>query len=126
MNEEHGGAEYSLRSDVTSFAPLESTTWTFEVVGPHGRPRSYRIQHERELHLIIVRDDLSTFSHLHPMRRDDGTWTVEVSFPSPGPYMVFADIAPEDAPAMTLKLPIKVEGEWAPEPLPSISKQSQT
>ncbi len=60
------------------------------------------------------------------MRRDDGTWTVELSFPSPGPYTVFADIAPEDAPAMTLKLPLKVEGEWAPEPLPSIPKQSQT
>ncbi len=126
MGEEHGETDYSLGADVTSFVPRESTTWTFEVLGPHGRPRSYRIQHERELHLIIVRDDLSTFSHLHPTRRDDGTWTVEVWFPAPGPYTAFADVAPEGAPAMTLKLPLKIEGDWEQEPLPPISQQSET
>lgn len=125
MSEEHGGKAYSLRADVTSFAPRKNVTWIFEVLGPHGRPRSYRTQHERELHLIIVRDDLSTFSHLHPTRRDDGTWTVELLFPSPGSYTAFADVAPDDAPAMTLKLPLKVEGEWEREPVPPLSKQSE-
>ena len=96
------------------------------MLGPHGRPGSYRLQHERELHLIIVRDDLWTFSHLHPTRRDDGRWTVDLSFPSPGPYTAFADVAPEDAPATTLKLPLKVEGDWEPQPPPAVTTHSAT
>ena len=126
MSKEQIAADYRLRADVTSFVPEKRTTWTFEVLGPHGRPGSYRDQHERELHLIIVRDDLSTFSHLHPTRLDDGTWSVEVSFPSPGPYTAFADVAPEDAPAMTLRLPLEVEGDWEPQPSPAVSNRSTT
>lgn len=126
MSENHIAAGYSLRADVTSFAPGTDTSWTFEVVGPTGRPSSYRMQHERELHLIIVRNDLLTFSHLHPTRRDDGMWTVQLSLPSPGRYTAFADLAPDDAPPMTLKIPLEAEGEWNPEPLPPPSKESAT
>ncbi|MDP8957345.1 MAG: hypothetical protein M3N24_10390 [Actinomycetota bacterium] len=125
MDQHHTATGYSLRADVTSFGPGQTIAWTFDIVGPNGRPRSYRIQHERELHLIIVRDDLSTFSHLHPTRRDDGMWTVDLSFASPGSYTAFADVAPDDAPAMTLRIPLKVEGEWEPQPLPRVSNQSE-
>ena len=104
-------AGYSLRARDWSFTPDEETTWSFDVVGPGGRPRSYRVQHERELHLIVVRDDLSTFSHLHPQRGQNGTWTVQLSLPVAGSYTAFVDVAPDDAEAMTLRFPLTADGE---------------
>jgi hypothetical protein len=126
MGQDQVASGYSLRADVMSFVPHQRATWTFEVLGPNGRPRSYRVQHERELHLIIVRNDIATFSHLHPSRGDDGRWTVDLSFSLPGSYTAFADIAPEDASPITLKLGLEVEGEWEPQPLPAVSKESTT
>lgn len=101
---------YSLKAQQTLFAPNEETMWEFEVVGPQGRPTSYRVQHERELHLIVVRDDLSTFAHLHPTRDERGTWSIDLSFPKPGSYTAFADVAPDDAEPTTLRLPLLAEG----------------
>jgi hypothetical protein len=69
------------------------------------------MQHEREVHLIVVRDDLTTFSHLHPMRQDDGSWAVDLELPVPGRYTAFADVAPDEAPATTLRLALSAEGE---------------
>ena len=115
---------YELIAEETSFQPGVSVPWRFEVVGPHGRPSSYRIQHERELHLIVVREDLTTFSHLHPERNDDGSWSVDLELPLPGRYVAFADVAPEDDPATTLRLPLVAEGEWSPSGPGEVSKET--
>jgi hypothetical protein len=104
-------APYRLKAQQTSFVPNEETQWVFEVVGPQGHPTSYRMQHERELHLIVVRDDLSTFAHLHPTRNERGTWGIDLSLPKPGSYTAFADIAPDDEEPMTLRLPLQAEGD---------------
>jgi hypothetical protein len=109
------GSNYALKADRTTFDAAEEITWEFEVVGDRGRPSSYRMQHERELHLIVVRDDLSSFLHLHPTRTEQGTWTVDLSLSTPGPHTAFADIAPDDADPMTLRLPILVEGDVSPD-----------
>jgi hypothetical protein len=102
---------YSLSARKQSFVPDERVQWDFEVVGPQGHPAAYRMQHERELHLIIVRDDLSTFAHLHPTRQESGMWTINLSLHKAGAYTAFADIAPDDEDAMTLRLPLEVEGD---------------
>lgn len=107
---------YSLEAQKTSFKPNEQVRWDFEFVGPRGHPTAYRMQHERELHLIVVRDDLSTFAHLHPTRhtrQESGMWTIDLSFPKAGTYTAFADVAPENEEAMTLRLPLEVEGDPA-------------
>ena len=116
MNGDHGGASegYALRSEQTSFVPGETTAWTFEVDGPDGPPASFQIQHEKELHLIVVRDDLSTFTHVHPTRREDGAWTVSLSLPKAGPYAAFADVSPDDAGPMTLRMGLEATGEAPP------------
>ena len=39
----------------------------FTVIGPDGQPvTAYDEQHERDLHLIVVRRDLTGFQHVHP------------------------------------------------------------
>lgn len=112
---EHTTTTYQLRSEKTTFKPDVPEEWSFQVLGPQGPPKSYRMQHERRLHLIIVRDDLSTFSHLHPTLGDDLTWTVDLSLPTPGPYKAFADVAPDDAEPTTLRLDLQAEGDPTPE-----------
>ena len=47
--DEGGNGSYAIAAETTTFAPGKPISWTFEILGPSGRPRSYRMQHEREL-----------------------------------------------------------------------------
>ena len=52
--------------------PRRSTT--------RGEPvRDYDVEHERRMHLIVVRRDLTGFQHLHPELRADGTWVAPIT-----------------------------------------------
>jgi hypothetical protein len=95
------GGTYTLAVENDQFDPRAPAEFRFKVLDPDGQAvTAYRRLHERELHLILVRRDLATFSHLHPARAADGTWHVELTLPSPGPYRAFADLAPRDGPDM--------------------------
>jgi len=77
--------------------------------------------HERQLHLILVRRDLTGYQHVHPHLAADGTWSLPVTFPAAGTYRAFADFAPEGAGPLTLGVDVDVPGAYAPEPLPEES-----
>jgi Cu+-exporting ATPase len=48
--------------------------------------------HQVWMHLIITRDDLGTFAHIHPEPTDAaGTYTVEAIFPTPGTYTLHTE-----------------------------------
>jgi hypothetical protein len=49
--------------------------------------------HEAKVHLIVVRDGLDRFAHLHPEADAAGNLTVTYSFPVGGTYRLFADYA---------------------------------
>ena len=54
----------------------------FTVTGPDGSPETdYVRTHTKELHLIVVRRDLSSFQHVHPVRAADGSWSVPLDLP---------------------------------------------
>jgi hypothetical protein len=46
------------------------------------------------VHLIIVKDDLSTIIHRHPPIAPDGHISQPIDFPSAGPYRVLVDVYP--------------------------------
>jgi hypothetical protein len=117
---------YTLAVQDNRFDPGTPAEFRFRVLGPEGQGvTEYRPLHERELHLIVVRRDLATFSHLHPTREADGTWHVELTLPSPGPYRAFADLAPKDGPDMTLSVDLTASGEWAEQQLPAPSRTAR-
>jgi hypothetical protein len=119
------GGAYSLAVEGNRLDPQTPADFRFKVLGPDGRAvTEYRLLHERELHLIVVRRDLANFSHLHPGREADGTWHVELTLPSPGPYRAFADLAPKDGPEMTLTVDLTAPGEWTEQQLPAPSRSA--
>jgi len=92
-------------------------TLRFHVRGPDGSAvTSYDVQHDKELHLIVVRRDLTGFQHVHPVRAADGTWSVDVDL-TPGVWRVLADTAPADGEPVVLGADLTVPGDLVPQPL---------
>ncbi|MDO8185052.1 hypothetical protein Q5424_02890 [Conexibacter sp. JD483] len=73
------------------------------------RGDAYDVTHERKLHLIVVRRDLSGFHHLHPELAADGTWSAPLTLPAAGSYRLFADFS-HDGEAQTLASDLRVSG----------------
>jgi hypothetical protein len=93
--------------------------FAFRVVGPDGDPvRRYETVHDRQMHLIVVRSDLSGYRHLHPTLAADGTWRVRTTFAAGGTYRAFADFTPAGGEALTLGVDVPVAGDFRPVPLP--------
>ncbi len=80
--------------------------------------REFDVEHERRMHLIVVRRDGSGFQHLHPELGADGTWIVPVTLPDAGSYRVFADFK-HDGEAETLAADLTVDGPADYRPLPA-------
>ncbi|MDI2131169.1 hypothetical protein [Yinghuangia seranimata] len=101
------------------------TDFRFRVLGPDGAPwTKFDRSHDKELHLIVARRDLSGFQHVHPVLGADGTWSVPLTFAEAGAYRVFADFAPTGDPAgpLTLGADVAVAGDFRPTPLPEASR----
>jgi hypothetical protein len=73
------------------------------------RVRDFDIAHERRMHLIVVRRDLTGFQHLHPKLGPDGDWTTPVRIDDAGSYRVFADFTRQGR-AITLGSDLRVDG----------------
>lgn len=73
----------------------------------------------KELHLYVVRDDLSDFRHLHPVLGDDGVWRAPVDLAGPGRYRVVAEFVPAAEPTgahVVLGSEAVIPGTAAPAP----------
>lgn len=71
----------------------------------------FDVSHERLVHLVIVRDDLGTFAHVHPEMSAGGAFHVDYTFPTGGEYHLFADVAPKGAGSQILSTKLKVSGK---------------
>jgi hypothetical protein len=79
----------------------------------------YDVEHDKRMHLIVVRRDLSGFRHVHPGMDPDGTWRVASPLGEPGSWRAFADFKPTGAEALTLGVDVAVPGPFTPRPLPA-------
>jgi hypothetical protein len=96
----------------------------FTITGPDGKPlRSYAPTHDKDLHLVVVRRDLTGFQHIHPTRDAEGGWSVPLTLAEPGAYKVFADFAPRGRTmALVLGTELTVAGSYQPKPLPQVAR----
>ena len=84
---------YRLVHSRDAYVAGRAEAYVFRIVGPDGEVlRDFDVEHERQLHLIVVgRGPDAPFLHLHPRQRADGAWTVPLELPAAGSYRVFAD-----------------------------------
>ncbi|MEU1842328.1 hypothetical protein [Micromonospora sediminicola] len=93
--------------------------FAFRITGPDGRPVTrYDVAHDKRMHLIVARRDLSGFRHVHPELADDGTWRVASPLAGPGVWRAFADFTPTAGEPLTLGVDVTVPGTLAARPLP--------
>ncbi|GLX68857.1 hypothetical protein MU1_32020 [Paenibacillus glycanilyticus] len=92
----------------------ESTNIRLSITDEHGRPvRNFSLNHEKELHLIAVRSDLSEFQHLHPVDEGAGRFSVDTRFMKGGSYKLFADFTPAGEGNQVAQTIVEVGGKAA-------------
>ena len=105
---------------------MESGRLVFRIVDDGGETvRTFDVEHDRRMHLIVVRRDLSGFQHLHPEQTADGGWEVPLRLAEAGSYRLFADFS-SDEEAHTLGIDLNVDGAFAARPLPHVATTAVT
>jgi hypothetical protein len=109
-----------LEPATRAFRAGRTSTFAFTVTGMDGRPVTrFERDQTKLLHLIVVRDDLTGYQHLHPALGAGGRFTVPLDLGRPGRYRAIADfttggkryalgtnlVAPGDATAAPLPSP---------------------
>lgn len=106
---------YTLRPATTDLVAGQQV-FAFTIETSSGTAlTAYDPTHERDLHLVVVRRDLTRFQHLHPTRAADGTWSVPLRLDAAGPYRIYADFAPAGQPARALGVDVTVPGDYRPQ-----------
>lgn len=106
---------YTLTPTSTTLTPGTSESFSFRIIGPDGQPvTDYDVEHEKRMHLIVVRRDTAHFQHVHPELGPEGMWTVPLTLPQAGSYRAFADFAPTGAEPTTLGVDLAAPGRFQP------------
>lgn len=102
---EHGGHENMpaatprkliVATDPTKPQAGSATKLVLQIQDDDGTPiKTFELLHEKLVHLIVVRDGLDEFAHLHPEVDGSGMITGEFTFPKSGKYRLFADHQPQ-------------------------------
>jgi hypothetical protein len=78
--------------------------------------KNFEVVHEEKVHLVVVRDGLDHFAHIHPSVDANGNLTVAHTFPAGGKYRLFADYASVGGEHATAAGTLSVGGESEPAP----------
>ncbi|HET6989555.1 MAG TPA: hypothetical protein VFI00_23200 [Kribbella sp.] len=110
---------YTFTPATTSFRSGTKTQLRFTIQGPDGKAvTQYTKTHEKDLHLIVVRRDLSGFHHVHPTMDTTGVWSIPFTFTTGGTWRLYADFQPAGVDKkLTLGTDVNVSGSFTPVPL---------
>ncbi|WP_042454803.1 hypothetical protein [Neobacillus dielmonensis] len=75
---------------------------------------SFETVHEKKMHLFIISNDLSYFSHIHPKYKENGQFDFTGEFPAGGDYKLIAEFTPKGGGDSSVETHwLQVEGEPA-------------
>ncbi|QYN33759.1 hypothetical protein K1T35_35645 [Pseudonocardia sp. DSM 110487] len=120
-HDNHHDTAYALAPETARLSAEVATEFRFRILQSDGAPVvSFAEVHEKQVHLIVVRRDLTGYWHLHPSADGDGVWTVLLPVLEPGDYRVFADFSPaESEESFTISADLAVDGEGVARELPA-------
>jgi hypothetical protein len=104
------GLEFSTSPAVVR--PGRQATWKFRVFHPGSGAPITRFEpvHERQFHLFVISQDMESFQHIHPELGADGTWTIDVTLPQAGYYIVLSDFLPAGGSSQFIARPLVTAG----------------
>jgi hypothetical protein len=106
---------FTLTPTASTLTAGTADTFAFRITGPDGRAvTDFDVEHDKRMHLIVVRRDTTGFQHVHPEMAPDGTWSVPLTLPEGGTYRAFADFTPTGGEGLTLGTDVSVPGTFAP------------
>ena len=116
----------TLRLDHDQLPRGRRAEFAFTIEGDGGVPvTDFEVEHERRLHLIVVRRDMQGFQHLHPRMSTDGRWSTPITLRESGRYRVFADFK-RDGTNYTLAEDLEVPGDWDEQTYPNAWDRART
>jgi major membrane immunogen (membrane-anchored lipoprotein) len=121
------GVKANFKLSTEKPQPNQDTTITVNIQDKDGKPiDQFDVNHEKQMHIIVVSKDLSFFNHIHPENKGNGEFTVTTQFPAAGEYEVISDFIPTGIGAMSKTQWLTVQGNAAaPQPIepdPSLTK----
>ncbi|MEH1099952.1 hypothetical protein V6V16_12360 [Micromonospora sp. CPCC 205561] len=117
-------AGYTLAPLAATFTAGRPGELRFQVRDAQRRPVTrFAVVHDKPMHLIVVRRDLTGYQHLHPTMAADGTWSVPLTLPQAGVWRAYADFTAlaDDGrqTAVTLGVDLTAPGVYRPRQLPT-------
>ena len=108
------GTERNFQAKISApveIAPGQSFKFIIHIQDGRGNAVvDFDVFQEKRMHLILVRDDLAFFNHLHPEYSGKGNFLMETTLPSPGSYTLFCDYLPAGAKEQISVLKLHVKG----------------
>ncbi|MFC7529193.1 hypothetical protein [Actinoplanes sp. GCM10030250] len=108
-------------------------TVSVRVTGPAGTATDFQQVHTKQMHMYVLRDDLSGYQHLHP-EVVDGAWTAPVTITDGGAYRVYLEFVPHGRPAAgptgaeptVLGIPFVIAGDTTMVPVPAPRERARS
>src|SRR3954468_12059373 len=117
---------YRLIPASTTLA-ADGGTFRFTIEDQHDRAvHDFTPVHERDLHLIVVNRELTTFHHIHPTLDAAGTWSIDLPPLEPGSYRAVADFQVDGGPRLALGTDLTVAGSYQPTELTEPTSRTTT
>ena len=108
------GKTYQMQFEARPRQPVAGQpavlTYTPQEVGHEAAPVPLAVVHEKKIHLIIVRKDLSVFYHEHPEFTAEGNYRAPFTFAKGGDYVLFQDYTPDGSGHQLGRQAITVQG----------------
>jgi hypothetical protein len=102
------------------------TFFKFKLLDEFGmdiKDTDLKINHEKLLHFLVAKDDLSVFEHLHPEYKNN-YWEVSAKNLNKGSYNLYTDITLNSGVAKTIMNSVDIEGKTTIKNIPKISINS--
>lgn len=119
-------AGFILGNVVAPHASGVQAPLSFEILDAAGAAvTDFATEHDKQLHLIVVRADGTHFRHVHPTLSPEGRWTLPWQWATGGSYRIYADFVPAaTGQPLTLTSTVEVSGDYQPAPPAAESRQS--
>lgn len=90
----HKHNEHLKKSEINTNIEYNDGIISIELKDGFNNPPKLEIMHEKEMHFIIVSNNLKTYLHLHPEKKQEGLFIIKQQL-EPGTYQAFVDVTPE-------------------------------